>query len=380
MPNGTLLFVGALILAAVLYWMALRFPHDGRPFSRFRTCLSLLRLFLRPSGSSTITLYEMWGNHEFSESNRFINMGYWHDASNLDDAGRLMAELLAEKARLKPGDLVVDVGFGFGDQDVLWMETFRPEKIIGLNITPSQVHSARTLVDKKRLSHRIDLREGSATSMPLPDNSSDVILALECALHFETREAFFREAARVLKDGGCRTQKGSGLFFRLKKETRPNSVRINTVRIQLVETGRGCGRVSQRFNRAHPSRVRESLPSVCSLAAHPQRSFRRDVARVAIGRFWSQYYFPSLQRSANFRGRLPRNRLMDVNYRELMLNRTATMNRLARQPGLEFVPSRNPSISRAGSHSYCLEQFGLNEREVIQRFAFCSPCIPTNQT
>jgi len=36
-------------------------------------------------------------------------------------------------------DEVVDVGFGFADQDMLWMQRFAPRRITGLNATPSQV-------------------------------------------------------------------------------------------------------------------------------------------------------------------------------------------------------------------------------------------------
>jgi SAM-dependent methyltransferase len=39
-------------------------------------------------------------------------------------------------------------------------------------------------------------------SMPLPDAYCDVVTAVECAFHFDTRETFFSEAFRVLRPGG----------------------------------------------------------------------------------------------------------------------------------------------------------------------------------
>jgi SAM-dependent methyltransferase len=101
-----------------------------------------------------------------------------------------------------PDDRVVDVGFGFADQDLLWMQRFAPQRITGLNVTPSQVRIARHRVRRAGLSDRIDLRAGSATAMPLPDASCDIVTALECAFHFDTRAAFFTEAFRVLRPGG----------------------------------------------------------------------------------------------------------------------------------------------------------------------------------
>jgi ubiquinone/menaquinone biosynthesis C-methylase UbiE len=97
---------------------------------------------------------------------------------------------------------VVDVGYGFGDQDVYWMETFAPDRIVGLNVTPLQARHAQDVVKRKGLQHCIDLREGSASEMPFCDNYCDTILALECAFHFDTRDQFFREAARTLMPGG----------------------------------------------------------------------------------------------------------------------------------------------------------------------------------
>jgi SAM-dependent methyltransferase len=38
--------------------------------------------------------------------------------------------------------------------------------------------------------------------MPLPDACCDVVTAVECAFHFDTRAAFFAEAFRVLRPGG----------------------------------------------------------------------------------------------------------------------------------------------------------------------------------
>jgi ubiquinone/menaquinone biosynthesis C-methylase UbiE len=101
-----------------------------------------------------------------------------------------------------PGDAVVDVGFGFADQDMLWVDELDVRRITGLNITPSQVELARKRVAERGLSSRIELLEASATSMPLGDTSYDKVVGLECAFLFDTREEFFREALRVLRPGG----------------------------------------------------------------------------------------------------------------------------------------------------------------------------------
>src|SRR5688572_18257099 len=64
----------------------------------------------------------------------WLNLGYWRDVERVDEnnferAGELfksaqeqMAHLLAKTARLGQGDVVLDCGFGYADQDILWAE------------------------------------------------------------------------------------------------------------------------------------------------------------------------------------------------------------------------------------------------------------------
>jgi microcystin synthetase protein McyJ len=110
--------------------------------------------------------------------------------------------LVAEAAQLQAGDRVLDVGFGFAEQDLFWLERYGVMHITGINITQMQVDRARERVEQRGLSARIDLRLGSATELPFDAGSFDKVTALECAHHFDTRERFFAEAFRVLAPGG----------------------------------------------------------------------------------------------------------------------------------------------------------------------------------
>ncbi|WP_295390738.1 class I SAM-dependent methyltransferase [uncultured Thiodictyon sp.] len=147
-------------------------------------------------------LYRLASTHAFSERGLYLNMGYWEGARTIDEACEAMVELVGRTAGITSADTVVDVGFGFAEQDIFWTQRFAPRRIIGINITPEQVRVARERVRKLGLEDRIDLREGSATATGLPDACCDVVTALECAFHFDTREDFFAEAARLLRPGG----------------------------------------------------------------------------------------------------------------------------------------------------------------------------------
>lgn len=143
-------------------------------------------------------LYTLLGERHLGERSHYLNLGWWDGAACLDDAGDALAEQVGLAAGMREGDTVLDVGFGFGDQDEYWLRRFRPARIVGRNVTPLHVEAARRRFPDPRL----DFGRGSATGIDLGDASVDRVTALECAFHFDTREAFFREAFRVLRPGG----------------------------------------------------------------------------------------------------------------------------------------------------------------------------------
>ena len=178
-----------------------------------RESLSYLNWLYNPFQSLDVPrIYDLLSTYSPTEHGLYLNLGYWANsgagaaagtgATDLDQASAALAMLVGEQAGIQPGDTVLDCGFGFGDQDILWAQKLQPERIIGLNITGSQVDLARRRVTDLGLDDRIDLRQGSATEMPLGSNSVDEVVAVECAFHFQTREQFFREAWRVLRPGG----------------------------------------------------------------------------------------------------------------------------------------------------------------------------------
>lgn len=132
----------------------------------------------------------------------WLNLGYWESARTYSEACAHMARLVAEAARMDQGGVVLDVGFGFGEQDLYWADHYPVERILGLNVTPLHVELARKRVRQRGLEQRIELNLGNAVDLPLTAESVDRVVALECAFHFNTRVDFFREAFRVLRPGG----------------------------------------------------------------------------------------------------------------------------------------------------------------------------------
>lgn len=132
----------------------------------------------------------------------WLNFGYWHGRSTYDSACEALATKLGEQLELNDSDRLLDVGFGFGEQDILWKKKFRVASIQGINITPLHVEVARMRVSLHGLDGSIDLNVGNATNIPYGDGTFSKVSALECAFHFDTRKDFLREAFRVLQPGG----------------------------------------------------------------------------------------------------------------------------------------------------------------------------------
>jgi len=100
-------------------------------------------------------------------------------------------------AAIEPQHVLVDVGFGSGEQDLLLARTYEFKKLIGYNIAAKQVEYA-----SRKRSDKLEFRLGEAEVLPgLETNSVDRVMAIECAFYFD-RPRFYRRAAEVLKPGG----------------------------------------------------------------------------------------------------------------------------------------------------------------------------------
>jgi erythromycin 3''-O-methyltransferase len=178
--------------------------HLAQWSRRAREFMNASALVLNPSRKRADLLYELSAlDNYLTDRTLYRNVGYWKNGeATLDDACEGLARAAADHLELGPDDRLLDVGFGYGDQDMYWTEHYKPREIVGINITQSQLDLASQRVAERGMSDRIRYQRASATDLPFAANSFDKVVALECAFHFQTRLDFFREAFRVLRPGG----------------------------------------------------------------------------------------------------------------------------------------------------------------------------------
>jgi microcystin synthetase protein McyJ len=134
----------------------------------------------------------------------YLNFGLWErEGCDYIAAAENLVATLALWGDIGAGSRVLDVGCGFGAQDVFLAENFAPGAITGLDLTWPHVLAARKRAAEAGLGREVQFQHGSATDLRgFPAGSFTHALAVEGIVHFDTRRRFFREAHRVLEPGG----------------------------------------------------------------------------------------------------------------------------------------------------------------------------------
>ena len=105
-------------------------------------------------------------------------------------------------AQLQPGETVLDLGSGGGIDVLLSAKRVGPTgKVYGLDMTDEMLALAREN-QKKAGAQNVEFLKGTIESIPLPDNTVDVIIS-NCVINLSgDKDRVLREAFRVLKPGG----------------------------------------------------------------------------------------------------------------------------------------------------------------------------------
>lgn len=110
--------------------------------------------------------------------------------------------LPTEFANIKPGDTVIDLGSGAGnDCFIARAETGESGKVIGIDFSTPMIEKA--ILNAHTLGfNNVEFRQGDIETMPVPDDIANVIVS-NCVLNLvPNKDAVFKEIFRALKPGG----------------------------------------------------------------------------------------------------------------------------------------------------------------------------------
>lgn len=131
---------------------------------------------------------KLWGEH--------VHHGLWKTGKETPElAVEQMVELVAEKAEMKGGEDVCDIGCGYGAPARVFSEKWGA-KVTGFTLSKKQQEYARSK-DPNSTYLLCDWFENT-----LPEKSFDVAISIESSEHMVDKARFFQEINRVLRPGG----------------------------------------------------------------------------------------------------------------------------------------------------------------------------------
>ncbi|MEO5890681.1 MAG: arsenite methyltransferase [Ferruginibacter sp.] len=110
--------------------------------------------------------------------------------------------LPTEFARIKPGDTVIDLGSGAGNDCFIARRlTGEKGKVTGIDFTVAMIEKARANAKKMNFNN-VEFLQGDIEKLPVNSNMADVIVS-NCVLNLVPAKVnVFKEIFRVLKPGG----------------------------------------------------------------------------------------------------------------------------------------------------------------------------------
>jgi SAM-dependent methyltransferase len=104
--------------------------------------------------------------------------------------------------RIEPGQVVLDLGCGAGTDLLVAAQMVGPEgRAIGVDMTPAMLERARQSAAAMGLAN-VELHESLIESLPLPDESVDVVISNGVIDLVPDKDAVFSELDRVLRPRG----------------------------------------------------------------------------------------------------------------------------------------------------------------------------------
>lgn len=107
-----------------------------------------------------------------------------------------------EQLRAENPQMILDVATGTADLAITAARYLKPQRIIGIDISPKMLEIGRRKVAKLLLNKQIELQAGDSGAIKFNDRTFDAITVAFGVRNFEHLELGLREMYRVLRPGG----------------------------------------------------------------------------------------------------------------------------------------------------------------------------------
>ena len=143
---------------------------------------------------------DIWGNND----NLPLHVGYYdnneskfisHDASIIK-----MNKFIAEKAKIKKSDLILDAGCSVGGSSI-WFAKNYGARIIGISFSKKEINLAKKFAQQKSI-HNVEFKVMDYHNIEFSSETFDTILAIESVCYSYDKEKFLDECYRLLKKNG----------------------------------------------------------------------------------------------------------------------------------------------------------------------------------
>jgi SAM-dependent methyltransferase len=115
--------------------------------------------------------------------------------------GRAATTDLADLAAIQAEDHLLDIGAGLGGPARLLAQTYGCH-VTTVDLSADYCETAEWLNRATGLPEHITVMHADALNLPFPDGSFDVVWSQHAQMNIADKRRFYREARRVLKDGG----------------------------------------------------------------------------------------------------------------------------------------------------------------------------------
>ena len=148
--------------------------------------------------------YKLWLDQRMLYSCAYFPQGAkWPVTESLDQAEEAKLDLICRQLRLRPGEILLDIGCGWGGLAIYAAQHYQV-RVVGITLSESQLHEAQERVRAAGLEGQIELEIRDYRDLPQRPEKFDKIVSIEMAEHVGRKNmaTFFGTAHQMLRPGG----------------------------------------------------------------------------------------------------------------------------------------------------------------------------------